>query len=385
MQFIDLKAQYSRIQAEVDRRMKKVFEHAQFVMGPEVKELEHRLAEYVGVKHCIALSSGTDALLVALMASGIGEGDEVITSPFSFMATASMIKMVGAKPVFVDINPQTYNLDTTLIKQAITPKTKAILPVNLYGQCADYDAINAIAKAHGLPVIEDAAQSFGATYKGKQSGGLGTIGCTSFFPSKPLGCYGDGGACFTNDDALAIKMAQIRNHGQDKRYHHICLGINGRLDTLQAAVLLAKLDIFADELQRRTTVAKQYDALLEQLVVTPYVESHNTCVYAQYTIRVPNRDGIAAALAAQDIPTTVHYPLPINRQPLISRVNGSAHAIFPHSDEAAEEVLSLPFHPYMAEQDVQTIASFIQEALQASTHSSAVSAVKEGRSAAERH
>lgn len=380
MQFIDLKAQYSRIQAEVDRRMKAVLGHAQFLMGPEIKELETRLAAYVGVKHCVALSSGTDALLIALMALGIGEGDEVITSPFSFIATASMAKLLGAKPVFVDINPQTYNLDPALIEKAITSKTKAILPVNLYGQCADYDAINAIAKQHGLYVIEDAAQSFGATYKGKQSCGLGTIACTSFFPSKPLGCYGDGGACFTDDDELATKMMQIRNHGQDRRYHHIHLGINGRLDTLQAAVLLCKLDIFQDELERRNQVAKHYNAALSQLVTTPYIEPHNTCVYAQYTIRTQKRDAITALLAENEIPTTIHYPLPINRQPLISRVNGSAHAVFPHSDKAAKEVLSLPFHPYLAEADIQKIAGLIQIVLQDSGSVKANVAKKVGSS-----
>jgi UDP-2-acetamido-2-deoxy-ribo-hexuluronate aminotransferase len=384
MQFIDLKAQYSRIQSEVDRRMKKVFEHGQFIMGPEVKELESRLADYVGVKHCIALSSGTDALLISLMALGIGPGDEVITTPFSFIATASMIKMLGAKPVFVDINPQTYNIDATLIEQAITPKTKAILPVNLYGQCADYDTINAIAKKHGLHVVEDAAQSFGATYKSKRSCGLGTIGCTSFFPSKPLGGYGDGGACFTNDDELATKMIQIRNHGQDKRYHHICLGINGRLDTLQAAILLAKFDIFPDELQRRALVAQQYDALLNKFVVTPQIEPHNTSVYAQYTLQIEDRDAVAAFLEAHEIPTAIHYPLPINRQPLISGLNGSSHAIFPCSDKAAKEVLSLPFHPYMTETDIQKIAAFIQEALKKTTPS-AISFLKEGKSAVARN
>jgi len=363
MQFIDLKAQYHRIQGEVDRRMKRVFEHGQFVMGPEIKELELRLAEYVGVRHCIALSSGTDALLIALMALGIGPGDEVITSPFSFIATASMIKMLGAKPVFVDINPQTYNLNPALIEQAITSKTKAILPVNLYGQCADYDAINAIAKQHGLHVVEDAAQSFGATYKGKKSGALGTIGCTSFFPSKPLGCYGDGGACFTDNDELAVKMAQIRNHGQDRRYHHICLGINGRLDTLQAAILLAKLDIFDDEVQSRAAAAKLYDALLGEYVTIPYVESHNQSVYAQYTIRIENRDHVAEILAAQQIPTAVHYPLPINSQPLFSTLNGATHAIFPHSDLAAKQVLSVPFHPYMKEPEIEKITEVLLKAL----------------------
>jgi UDP-2-acetamido-2-deoxy-ribo-hexuluronate aminotransferase len=359
MQFIDLKAQYSRIQKEVDARMKQVLEHGQFIMGPEVKALETCLAAYVGVKHCITISSGTDALMIALMALGVGHGDEVITTPFSFFATASMIKILGAKPVFVDIDPQTYNINPALIEQAITPKTKAIIPVNLYGQCADYDAIATIATKYGLAIVEDAAQSFGATYKAKQSCALGTISCTSFFPSKPLGCYGDGGACFTDDDALAIKMAQLRNHGQDGRYHHVALGINGRLDTLQAAILLVKMDIFADELQSRTRVARQYDDLLKGQIAIPYIEPHCQSVYAQYTIRVQNRDAVAAALAAQQIPTAVHYPVPINKQPAISRLNGSSHEILPHSDAAAKEVLSLPFHPYLEAADIQKIAEVV--------------------------
>lgn len=352
MQFIDLKAQHSRIEKEIDRRMKSVLKHGQFIMGPEIKELESRLANYVGVKHCVTLSSGTDALMIALMALGIGEGDEVITSPFSFIATASMIKLLGATPIFVDIDPQTYNIDPALIEQAITPRTRAILPVNLYGQCADYDAINAIAKKHNLHVVEDAAQSFGATYKRKKSCALGIISCTSFFPSKPLGCYGDGGACFTDSDELATKLTQIRNHGQDRRYHHVQLGINGRLDTLQAAVLLAKLDIFDDELRSRLTHAERYDAMLSKYVITPYVGPDYISVYAQYTIRVPNRDKIAEILAAQQIPTAVHYPLPINRQPLFLN---DVQAVFPHSDVAAKEVLSLPFHPYMRPEDMEKI------------------------------
>lgn len=359
MQFIDLKAQYSRIQKEIDHRMRNVFEHGQFIMGPEVKELELRLANYVGVKHCITLSSGTDALMVALMALDIGEGDEVITSPFSFIATASMIKILGATPVFVDIDPRTHNIDPALIEQAITPRTRAILPVNLYGQCADYDLINAIADKHGLHVVEDAAQSFGATYKKNKSCALSTIGCTSFFPSKPLGCYGDGGACFTNDDALATKMAQIRNHGQDRRYHHIRLGINGRLDTLQAAVLLVKLDVFDDELTLRSAFAKRYDAMLSTYVTTPHIAPDCTSVYAQYTIRVENRDWVVEKLAAKKIPTAVHYPLPINRQPLFADIAGNT--LFPHSDVAAKQVLSLPFHPYMQANDMAEIAAVLSK------------------------
>lgn len=360
MQFIDLKAQYRRIQNEIERRMQAVFEHTQFIMGPEVKEFEERLAAYVGAKHCISLSSGTDALLIALMALGIGRGDEVITTPFSFVATATMTKLLGAKPVFVDIDPRTYNIDPQLIEQAITPQTKAIMPVNLYGQCADFDAINAIATKHGLYVIEDAAQSLGATYKGRPSGNLGTIGCTSFFPSKPLGCYGDAGACFTDDDELATVIAQIRNHGQDRRYHHVRLGLNGRMDTLQAAILLVKMDIFDQELAQRQLVAQAYDGLLSGHVITPCVEAHNQSAYAQYTIRVKQRDQLAATMAEQQIPTAVHYPLPINHQPVFSRTNGDTpHVTLPLSDAAAKQVLSLPFHPYLEELDMQKIAQAV--------------------------
>ncbi len=367
MQFIDLKAQYRRIEQEIARRTQAVYEHSQFIMGPEIKEFEQRLARYIGVKHCISLSSGTDALLVALMALGVGRGDEVITTPFSFIATATMTKLLGAKPVFVDIDPRTYNIDPQKIEAAITPQTKAIMPVNLYGQCADFDAINAIAKQHGLHVIEDAAQSIGAIYKGRQSGNLGTIACASFFPSKPLGCYGDGGACFTDDDELAIVMSQIRDHGQDRRYHHVRLGINGRMDTLQAAILLAKLDIFDSELTQRQVIAKQYDALLAKYVTTPFIESYNQSAYAQYTIQVDQRDQVIDKLAKAKIPTAVHYPLPINQQPLFCRVNGDTPrpVSLPHSDAAAQRVLSLPFHPYMEEAELAHIAETLIQSLPA--------------------
>lgn len=363
MQFIDLKAQYGRIHAEVDQRMQKVFAHCQFIMGPEIRELESRLADYIGVQYCVALASGTDALMIALMALDIGAGDEIITSPFSFIATASMIKMLGAKPVFVDIDPHTYNINPALIEQAITPRTRAILPVNLYGQCADYDAIQMIAQKYGLPVVEDAAQSFGATYKGVKSCSLGTIGCTSFFPSKPLGCYGDGGACFTDDAGLATKIAQIRNHGQDRRYHHVRLGINGRLDTLQAAVLLAKLDIFESELELRQRLVQRYDALLSNYVTTPYIAPNHTSVYAQYTIRTENRDLIADGLAAHNIPTAVHYSLPIHRQPSFAQEHDDKFLVFPHSDVAAKQVLSLPFHPYMQTHEMEIIVQRLIEAV----------------------
>jgi UDP-2-acetamido-2-deoxy-ribo-hexuluronate aminotransferase len=348
MDFIDLKTQYRRIEQDVNRRIKEVLEHGRYILGPEVTELEQQLAAHVGASHCIAVASGTDALLIALMALGVGPGDEVITPSFTYIATAETAAVLGAKPVCVDIDPRTCNLDPTLIEAAITPRTRAIVPVSLYGQCADMDAINAIAGKHGLPVIEDAAQSFGATYKGRKSCNLSTIGATSFFPSKPLGCYGDGGALFTNDDVLATVMRQVSRHGQDRRYHHIRVGVNGRMDTLQAAILLAKLPIFDEEIGMRREIGARYTQLLKDVVETPYIESFNTSVYAQYTIAVDDRERVVANLKAAGIPTAVHYPLPIHQQPafLDNKVD------CPVSERAAARVLSLPMHPYL-ESDTQ--------------------------------
>src|SRR3954471_8468227 len=324
MDFIDLKTQYQRVHASMNRRMQAVLDHGQFILGAEHQELERKLAEYVGVKHCIGASSGTDTLLIALMAYGIGRGDEVVTSPFTFIATGEMIALAGAKPVFVDIDPRTYNLDPRLLESAITPRTKAIMPVSLYGQCADLDAINTIARKHKLPVIEDGAQSFGALQSGKRSCGLSEIGSTSFFPSKPLGCYGDGGALFTNDDALAQRMREIRVHGQDRRYHHPYLGINGRLDTLQAAILLAKMEVFEDEVTARHRLGARYTELINQQlgerVTTPYLAPGNTSVYAQYTIQVDQRDQVEAELKKRDIPTAIHYPIPLHLQPVFANL-----------------------------------------------------------------
>jgi UDP-2-acetamido-2-deoxy-ribo-hexuluronate aminotransferase len=356
MEFIDLKAQYRVLEPSIQRRTRKVMEGAQFIMGPEIEELESALASRVGSAHCISCASGTDALMLAMMALNIGSGDEVITSPFTFIATGEMIAILGAKPVFVDIDPRTYNLDPKLIAAAITPRTRAIMPVALYGQCAEMDEINAVAQAHGLAVIEDAAQSFGATYKGRSSCNLSTIGCTSFFPSKPLGCYGDGGACFTNDGDLATAMRQIRVHGQDRRYHHPRLGFNGRLDTLQAAVLLAKLEVFDRELKARDAIAKRYSRALENAAQVPYVGSYNTSAWAQYTIEVARRAEIQQSLSTQGIPTAVHYPMPIHRQPVFASLN-QARGSFPVSERASERVLSLPMHPYMSDADVETVTS----------------------------
>jgi len=360
IEFIDLKTQQQRILPDVERRIKAVLAHGQYIMGPEVYELEEKLAAYVGVKHCISASSGTDTLLIALMALGIGPGDEVITSPFTFIATGEMIALAGAKPVFVDIDPRTYNIDPCLIEAAITPRTKAIMPVSLYGQCADFDTINEIAEKYNLPVIEDGAQSFGAMYKGKRSCGLSTIGSTSFFPSKPLGCYGDGGALFTNDDELASAMRQIRAHGQDRRYHHPRIGINGRMDTLQATILLAKLEIFDEEVAARARIGTRYTELLRNKVVTPFISPENTSVYAQYTVQMENRDGVQKKLGEYSVPTAVHYPVPLHLQPVFEELvfqKGS----FPVSEAAGNKVMSLPMHPYLTDDEIVFIASKLQD------------------------
>lgn len=368
MDFIDLKSQYRRIQSSVNARIQKVLEHGQYVLGPECTELEAQLAAYVGTKHCIGASSGTDTLLMALMALDIGPGAEVITSPFTFIATGEMIALAGAKPVFVDIEARTYNLDPALLEKAITPRTKAIMPVSLYGQCADFDAINAIARKHRIPVIEDGAQSFGAIYKGKRSCGLSGIGSTSFFPSKPLGAYGDGGALFTDDDGLAKLMREIRVHGQDKRYHHPRLGINGRLDTLQAAILLAKMEIFEDEVQARARLGARYSVLLNEAfsgkgdITTPIVESHNRSVYAQYTIEVPNRAQFEERMKAQGIPTAVHYPVSLHQQPVFAGL-GYKTGDFPVSERIASRVVSLPMHPYLTEAQQQQVVVAVRSAV----------------------
>jgi UDP-2-acetamido-2-deoxy-ribo-hexuluronate aminotransferase len=358
IEFIDLKAQQQKILPELERRMKVVLQHGRYIMGPEIQELEEKLAAYVGVNHCIAVASGTDALLISLMALGIGAGDEVITTPFTFIATGETIALLGAKPVFADIDRRTYNLDSLLLEAAITPKTRAILPVSLFGQCADLDSINAVAAKHGIPVIEDACQSFGATHRGRKSCALSTVGCTSFFPSKPLGSYGDGGACFTDNDELATKMRQIRVHGQDRRYHHAILGVNGRMDTLQAAILLAKLEVFASEVKARNLLGARYSELLRDTVVTPYVEPHNTSVYAQYTVQVDHRDAVREMLRVEGIPTAIHYPVPLHLQPVFAGLN-LPEGSFPVAESAAKRVLSLPMHPYLTGDELIRITSVL--------------------------
>ena len=359
MQFIDLAAQQARIKKQIDANIEQVLSHGQYILGPEVAELEEKLAAYCGAKHCISVANGTDALQIALMALGVGAGDEVITPGFTYIATAETVALLGAKPVYVDIVEQTYNLDPAKLEAAITPRTKAIVPVSLYGQCADFDAVNAIAARHNLPVIEDAAQSFGASYKGRKSGSLTTVSCTSFFPSKPLGCYGDGGAVFTDDDGLATVIRQIARHGQDRRYHHIRVGVNSRLDTLQAAILLPKLAILEEEIGLRGRVAEVYAQELDKAgIAAPFIESHNISAYAQYTVRVKNRNAVQTALKAAGIPTAVHYPIPLNKQPAVA-----SDAVLPVGDWVAEEVLSLPMHPYMTEEQVRQVVGALAQAL----------------------
>ena len=343
IEFIDLKAQYAALREVVNARIQRVLDHGQYIMGPEVKELEQRLTAYTGAKHCITVASGTEALLISLMALGLEPGDEVVTTPFTFAATAEMIVLLGGKPVFVDIEPDTCNIDASLIEAKITPRTKAIMPVSLYGQVADMDEINAIAARHGnIPVIEDAAQSFGADYKGKKSCNLGTFGCTSFFPSKPLGCYGDGGAIFTDDDALAQACREIRVHGQSARYTHTRVGVGGRMDTLQCAVVLAKLERLEWELDRRHLLGERYREKLARTsgIRVLEVRPDRNCVWAQYTVFSGNRPAIQAALQAEGIPTAVHYPKPVHHQPAYQYLDRPESC--PRSLSAATRVLSLP-------------------------------------------
>ncbi|UIJ47440.1 DegT/DnrJ/EryC1/StrS family aminotransferase [Sphingomonas cannabina] len=366
MEFIDLKAQYRALKHKVDARIATVLDHGRFIMGPEIAELEQRLAAYVGVEHCIGVASGTEALLIALMALDVGPGDEVITTPFTFAATAEVIALVGATSVFVDIDLADCNIDASLIERAITPATKAIIPVSLYGQCADMDAINAIAARHGVTVIEDAAQSFGATYKGHRSCGVSTIGCTSFFPSKPLGCYGDGGAIFTTDAALAQAMREIRVHGQSKRYQHDRVGVGGRLDTIQAAILLAKLETFEEEVAARVRIGDRYLAMFEGApgIDVIQVGRDRSSVWGQFTILVEDRTKFVAHLTAAGIPTAIHYPIPLHRQPAyveLCRLAGSQD----RAEWAAARAVSLPMHPFLSAELQDRIVEAALKAAQA--------------------
>ena len=359
--FIDLKTQYNALRPQIHERINDVLEHGQFIMGPEVSELEDKLIAFTGAKHCITCASGTEALLMSLMALGIGPGDEVVTTPFTFVATAEVIVLLGAKPVFVDVEPDTGNINADLIEAAITPRTKAIMPVSLYGQTADMDLINAIAAKHGnLPVIEDAAQSFGATYKGRQSCNLSTIGCTSFFPSKPLGCYGDGGAIFTNDDALAQAMREIRVHGQERRYVHTRVGVGGRMDTIQCAIVLAKLERFDWEIEQRLKIGARYNELLAGKVqaVTQYHD--RTSVFAQYTVFIENRERLQEVLKQAGIPTAVHYPVPLNEQPAYRHL--CCPDCTPISQQRARQVMSLPMSADLQEVEQDFIVNTLCEA-----------------------
>ena len=367
MDFIDLKTQYAALREPINARIQRVLDHGQYIMGPEVQELEERLAAWTGARHCVAVASGTEALLIALLALGVKPGDEVVTTPFTFVATAEMIALIGAKSVFVDVEEDTANIDVSRIEAAITPRTRAIMPVSLYGQPADMDEINAIAARHRLPVIEDAAQSFGATYKGRKSGNLSTIGCTSFFPSKPLGCYGDGGALFTGDDALAKAMREIRVHGQAGRYRHTRIGVGGRMDSIQCAVVLAKLERFDWEVRQRIEIGAHYDALFSSSanIKTIKVRADRTSVYAQYTVRVAGRERFEQELKARGIPSAVHYPLSLHQQPAYAA--GYAGQSFPASEALAREVISLPMHADLDEATQQRIVAAVRELAPATT------------------
>lgn len=383
MQFIDLAAQQRQrlpdgqtIREAVDSRIAAVLNHGRYILGPEVEELETTLAAYVGVDHCIAVASGTDALLVALMALGVQAGDEVITTPFSFISTSETIALLGAMPVYVDIDPVTYNLDPGKLEAAISSRTKAIIPVSLYGQPADFPAINAIADCHGLPVIEDGAQSFGSEQQGRRSSGLSTIGTTSFFPSKPFGGYGDGGACFTDDPELAHSMRRVSRHGQAKRYFHTDIGVNGRIDTLQAAILLGKWPNFAKEVEARGRIGAAYSRKLQVagVTTTPQLAAGNTSVYAQFTVQVEQRAEVQAALKDQGIPTAVHYPTLLCQQPALrcehSLCSGGCHT--PIAQAASERVMSLPMHPWLSEADQDRVVDGLVRALEQTIISAAV-------------
>lgn len=363
MDFIDLKEQYRRYRQEIDAEIARVLESAQFIMGPAVGELEADLAQHTGVSHAIGCSSGTDALLLCLLAKGLSRGDEVLVPDFTFFATAEVVSFLGARPVFVDIQESTFNIDPDLLESRITEKTRGIIPVSLFGQCVDMDRILEIAGRHGLWVIEDAAQSYGSRYRGKRSGSIAELSATSFFPAKPLGCYGDGGAVFTNDDGVAMRIRELLNHGQSERYKHSSIGLNGRLDTLQAAVLKVKLRHFDVEMARKRQAAAIYVELLSPHVRTPSVEPWNESVWAQFTVRSPQRDRILSYLQKKGIPTAVHYPIPLHAQSAFSS-EGLRDDAFPVSTQASREVFSLPMHPFLCDADIDAVCAAVREALQ---------------------
>jgi len=356
--FANLQLQYQKYKVDIDANIQAVLNKSNYIMGEEVHELERALEGFTGAKHAITCSSGTDALLLAMMAMGIQPDDEIITTPFTFIATAETIALMKAKPVFVDIEADTFNIDANLIEAAITDKTKAIMPVSLYGQPADMDTIQAIADKHNLKVIIDGAQSFGSTYNNKTDSNLGDISTTSFFPAKPLGCYGDGGAVFTNNDDYAEKIKMMRVHGQNKRYHHKYIGMGGRLDTMQAAILLAKLQHYPQELADRQLVAQRYTDALFDILQAPVIKSNRTSAWAQYTIRVNNRDELQAKLKENGVPTAVHYPMPLHLQECFQYLN-CKQGDFPISEKAANEVMSLPMNPFLTEEEVRYISKML--------------------------
>jgi UDP-2-acetamido-2-deoxy-ribo-hexuluronate aminotransferase len=364
MEFIDLKTRLASMRGAIDERVSTVFEHGRYILGPEVAELEQVLAKYVGVKHCVGVASGTDSLLIALMALKVGPGDEVITVPYTWISSAEVIVLAGATPVFVDVEQTTWNMDPMLLEAAITERTKAIMPVGIYGQTADMDPINKIAARHNLPVIEDAAQSFGATYHGKKSCALARIGSTSFFPSKPLGGFGDGGALFTDDDALADTFRKIRVHGQAGKHQHPIIGLNGRLDTLQAAMLLVAFEHFPKEVALRQAKADTYCQLLSESSISdlqlPNIASGSTSVYAQYTILSPRREIIKSRLEKEGIPSVSYYARPLHLQPVFKNLKYKK-GDFPVSELVSDQCLSLPMSPYLALEDIRKIVKTIEE------------------------
>lgn len=367
--FADLKSQYNAYKSEIDKAVLDVMGSSMYIMGPEVEKLEKNLAAYVGAKHALSVSSGTDALLLALMSYGIKEGDEVITTPFTFIATAEVIALVGAKPVFADIDETTYNLDIEKVKPLINEKTKAIIPVSLYGLPADMDKFAELVKGTNIKLIEDACQSFGATDKGKHSCNYNSMGCTSFFPSKPLGCYGDGGAVFTNDDKEAEMLSYLRNHGQIARYKHKYIGINGRLDAMQAAVLNVKLAHFKEEIATRINIGNNYTAKIKAAykgdkadIITPFIPEGKVSVYAQYSVRVKNREEVAKKLNEQGIPTAIHYPIPLHMQECYAGC-GFKEGDLPVSEKVSKEIMSLPMSAFLKEDDQDFIVESLCKAV----------------------
>ncbi|MCP5103323.1 MAG: DegT/DnrJ/EryC1/StrS family aminotransferase [bacterium] len=366
MQFIDLNAQQQRIRSKIEENIKKVLDHGKYIMGPEIKELEEKLAEYVGTRYAVGVASGTDALLIPLMAYGIGPGDAVFTCPFTFIATAEVIQLLGAVPVFVDLQPDTYNIDPVKLEEAVQKtlaegklKPRGIIPVDIFGQTADYDEINAIAKKHGLFVLQDAAQSFGAEYKGKKACSNADVAATSFFPAKPLGCYGDGGMIFTDSSEMHEALTSIRIHGKGSdKYNNVRVGVNGRLDTLQAAVLLAKMEIFDEEIQLRQDVANRYKNGFNEPAKAPQVRDYNLSAWAQYCILHPDRDGMMARLKEKGIPTAIYYPTPLHLQAAFTALGYSA-GDFPLSEKVAAEIFAVPMYPYLPKEDQDRIIEII--------------------------